>query len=184
MKILSLNIRGFGDDPKGKWGWVRELIHNQQPDIVLLQETKLKVTTDFWMKYIWGSNNFSYVVKNAIGKSGGIITIWNNSVFNFAQAVEKNHFLAIKGNWVGQSISTVIINVYGPHSDIKKKSMWDELNKIMELNNVAWVVGGDFNEVRFITERRNSNFIEHRAKLFNEFIDSNKLIEIPMGGKM
>ncbi|XP_071695196.1 uncharacterized protein [Rutidosis leptorrhynchoides] len=140
MKILSLNIRGFGDNPNGKWRWVKDLIQNQMPDVVMLQETKLKE--------------------------------------------KKNHFLASRGNWLGSSVDTVLINIYGPHSDMKKKIMWDDLDNVMELDNVAWVLGGDFNEVRYPTERRNCNFIEHRARLFNEFTDQNKLLEIPMGGKM
>ncbi|XP_071730411.1 uncharacterized protein [Rutidosis leptorrhynchoides] len=39
------------------------------------------------------------------------------------------------------------------------------------------------NEVRCQEERQNSRFIERRAKIFNNFIENNHLIEIPLLGK-
>ncbi|XP_071727533.1 uncharacterized protein [Rutidosis leptorrhynchoides] len=46
MKILSLNIRGFGK--KGAFGWVKNLCSVEKPDILALQETKCKEVNDFW----------------------------------------------------------------------------------------------------------------------------------------
>ncbi|XP_071726764.1 uncharacterized protein [Rutidosis leptorrhynchoides] len=53
----------------------------------------------------------------------------------------------------------------------------------MNCPNVAWVLCGDFNEVRDETERKNGVFNERRAKLFNEFIEKMELIEVPLQGK-
>ncbi|XP_071709388.1 uncharacterized protein [Rutidosis leptorrhynchoides] len=48
-------------------------------------------------------------------------------------------------------------------------------------HNEAWALCGDFDEVRIPEERLNCVFMENRAKRFNEFIQSNNLIEVPMG---
>ncbi|XP_071704117.1 uncharacterized protein [Rutidosis leptorrhynchoides] len=48
---------------------------------------------------------------------------------------------------------------------------------------VSWVICGDFNEVRDCSERLNCEFAENRAKMFNDFIDRNMLVDIPMGGR-
>ncbi|XP_071738878.1 uncharacterized protein [Rutidosis leptorrhynchoides] len=49
--------------------------------------------------------------------------------------------------------------------------------------NAAWIVCGDFNEVREKNERQNCEFIERRANWFNDFIAKTQLIDVPLGGK-
>ncbi|GKA87761.1 putative RNA-directed DNA polymerase, eukaryota, reverse transcriptase zinc-binding domain protein [Tanacetum coccineum] len=44
------------------------------------------------------------------------------------------------------------------------------------------VLQGDFNEVREEGERYGSNFCERQARIFNDFITENSLIDIPLGG--
>ncbi|XP_071728521.1 uncharacterized protein [Rutidosis leptorrhynchoides] len=52
----------------------------------------------------------------------------------------------------------------------------------MQANFEEWILCGDFIEVRKSSERKNCIFMEHRARMFNEFIDKAQLIEIPLGG--
>ncbi|XP_071738836.1 uncharacterized protein [Rutidosis leptorrhynchoides] len=47
----------------------------------------------------------------------------------------------------------------------------------------AWMLCGDFNEVRFQADRLNCVFHHSRATRFNDFIARNNLIEIPINGK-
>ncbi|XP_071687671.1 uncharacterized protein [Rutidosis leptorrhynchoides] len=78
-----------------------------------------------------------------------------------------------------------IINVYDSHDVQSKQLFWDQLhNKILSDLNEPWVVCGDFNKVRSEDERLNCQFIENRAKKFNEFINNTKLIDIPLGGRL
>ncbi|XP_071740585.1 uncharacterized protein [Rutidosis leptorrhynchoides] len=130
-----------------------------------------------------GSPNFQYVQKPKIGKSGGMLLIWDPTVFVLEEAVQKKYFLAIKGMWKGKSKQSVIVNVYGPHKDKDKKVFWPSLESIMTLSDVEWVIGGDFNEVRTEDERQNCEFSKRREKMFNEFIEKCHLIDIPLCGK-
>ncbi|XP_071693838.1 uncharacterized protein [Rutidosis leptorrhynchoides] len=98
-------------------------------------------------------------------------------------AVEGEFFIAIKGKLSNFDSEIIIVNVYGPHSDEKKKRFWDSLNGLMSFDNATWVLCGDFNEVRYAHERENSNFIARRASWFNKFINDNGLIEIPLSGR-
>ena len=43
--------------------------------------------------------------------------------------------------------------VYGPQSDRERPLMWDELSGLASWWGTPWCVGGDFNVVRFPTER-------------------------------
>ncbi|XP_071720744.1 uncharacterized protein [Rutidosis leptorrhynchoides] len=61
--------------------------------------------------------------------------------------------------------------------------MWSSLETFVGQHDVAWVLCGDFNEVRDQSERQNCVFIEKRAKWFNDFILNASLIDVPLGGK-
>ncbi|XP_071715237.1 uncharacterized protein [Rutidosis leptorrhynchoides] len=91
--------------------------------------------------------------------------------------------------WGSQSVeyavkyAVAIVNVYGPYSDEKKKRFWESLDSLCSFDNLAWVFCGDFNEVRSASEREHTNFVHRRASLFNDFIHSNGLIDVPLLGK-
>ncbi|XP_071699322.1 uncharacterized protein [Rutidosis leptorrhynchoides] len=61
--------------------------------------------------------------------------------------------------------------------------MWNDLNDILKYDGAMWALFGDFNEVRFSSERKNTEFCERRAKLFNDFIKDNSLLDLPLGGR-
>ncbi|XP_071727550.1 uncharacterized protein [Rutidosis leptorrhynchoides] len=181
MKILSVNIRGFNRD--GKVGWFKRLLHDSSPIVTVAQETKRRKFSDQWIEYVWGSQNVRYAFKECRGRSGGLLILWDSNIFNVDSAVEREFFIAIKGKLSNYDSEIIIVNVYGPHSDEKKKRFWDSLNDLMSFDNAAWVLCGDFNEVRYAHERENSNFIARRASWFNNFIHDNGLIEIPLSGR-
>ncbi|XP_071739306.1 uncharacterized protein [Rutidosis leptorrhynchoides] len=185
MKIVSINIRGFGkdDDSDSKIGWFRRLRLNERPEVVLIQERKCNRVDDKWIEFIWGSSNVRYLQKEKVGQSGGMLLLWDPNIVDVMDAVEGQFFLAIRGKWQGKMNETIVVNVYGPHKDDEKKKFWDSLQDLMSFDNDEWVIGGDFNEVRSQDERQNSIFIERRAKLFNNFIEQSHLIEVPLLGK-
>ncbi|XP_071700036.1 uncharacterized protein [Rutidosis leptorrhynchoides] len=183
---MSLNIRGFGRDDnnsESKFGWFRKLRMSESPDAIALQETKIPNATNGWVESIWGSSDFGFIQKPKVGKAGGMMVIWDTRAFKILEAAEGAHFLALKGKWFRKDHVTVIVNVYGPHTDEGKVVFWDSLSKLMNDQSVEWILCGDFNEVRFDYERRNCEFHEKRAELFNNLIDDMQLIEIPMNGK-
>ncbi|XP_071700174.1 uncharacterized protein [Rutidosis leptorrhynchoides] len=169
MKIMSINIRGFGkdDESESKVSWFRKMRLTEKPDIVAVQESKCN----------------KYIQKPKVGKSGGMFLIWDPNVFVVEEAVEKKYFLAIKGKWIGKDKSSIVVNVYGLHKDGEKRMFWDSLDNLMNYTDAEWVIGGDFNEVRTQTERQNCEFIKRRADLFNNFIENRHLIEVPILGK-
>ncbi|XP_071694970.1 uncharacterized protein [Rutidosis leptorrhynchoides] len=185
MKIISINIRGFGkdDNSESKVGWFRRLRLSERPEVVLIQESKCNRVDDKWIEFIWGSSNVRYLQKEKVGQSGGMLLLWDPNIVDVIDAVEGQFFLAIRGKWQGKINDTIVVNVYGPHKDDENKKFWDSLQGLMSFDNDEWVIGGDFIEVRSQDERQNSIFIERRAKLFNNFIEQSHLIEVPLLGK-
>lgn len=75
MKILSYNIRGAGTRVKRKE--VHDLVRKLGVEFCCIQETKLEVLDDKYLKFMWGENNVGWVVRNSVGRSSGLLTIWN-----------------------------------------------------------------------------------------------------------
>ncbi|XP_071699116.1 uncharacterized protein [Rutidosis leptorrhynchoides] len=61
--------------------------------------------------------------------------------------------------------------------------MWESLSGLIQNVDWAWLLCGDFNEVRDSSDRINSQFHPFRAERFNKFIRENNLIDIPISGK-
>ncbi|XP_071694838.1 uncharacterized protein [Rutidosis leptorrhynchoides] len=181
MKILSLNIRGFG--VKGKFGWVKGICYSEKPDVAVFQETKCKSLSNSWVHSLWVNDNCEFVQREAIGNSGGLLVVWDTFRFIVDGAVTNEFFIAIKGKWDGSDHDSIIVNVYGPHNDEKKKKMWGALDELLNSVDSAWVVCGDFNEVICHSDRLNCTFHHARASRFNDFILKNNLIEIPINGR-
>ncbi|XP_071727355.1 uncharacterized protein [Rutidosis leptorrhynchoides] len=181
MKILSLNVRGFGVE--GKFRWVKGLCSSEKPNVVVLQETKVHYIDEGWVQSLWGGNNCGFVQIEAEGNSGGLLTIWDSSSFVANSAVGNRYFIAFRGTWLGSGVESAIVNIYGPHNDKCKIEMWGALDNLLSSVDSAWVLCGDFNEVRSHSERLNCVFNQSRASRFNDFIERNSLVEIPINGK-
>ncbi|XP_071697524.1 uncharacterized protein [Rutidosis leptorrhynchoides] len=98
-------------------------------------------------------------------------------------SVKSDFSLAIRGNWCGSGNESIIVNVYGPHKDVDTRLMRESLEKLMCCVDTAWVLCGDFNEVREEEDRMNCTFHHARANCFNDCISRNRLIKIPITGK-
>ncbi|XP_071719408.1 uncharacterized protein [Rutidosis leptorrhynchoides] len=183
MKIASLNVRGFGSGEVSKFGDVRNLCISERPSILPLQETKCHSRDDKWFFALWGSMDCGFTQKEMIGKSGGQMLVWDTNIFEVNSELVSEFFIAIRGKWKSSGKESIIVNVYGPHDDVKKKKMWDSLDHVMNITDVSWILCGDFNEVRGPSERLNCEFFRNRAIRFNEFITRNGLVEIPLGGR-
>ncbi|XP_071739563.1 uncharacterized protein [Rutidosis leptorrhynchoides] len=95
--MVSINIRGFNKDGKG--AWFRELVAKSNPMFALVQETKCSNINDRWVERLWNSSNFGYAFKNPIGKSGGFLLIWDNTIFSAEHAFEGEFYIAIKARF-------------------------------------------------------------------------------------
>ncbi|XP_071718153.1 uncharacterized protein [Rutidosis leptorrhynchoides] len=146
MKIQALNIRGLDVDDKIKTNWFKKLCNREKPNIIALQETKCRKFQENWIEKIWGNNDYKFAVKDSKGYSGGIITVWDTNLFTPNLFIERDSFIAVKGEWKNAGKDLILINVYGPQTDEDKKKMWLELSEIMDRDDAMWIMCGDFNE--------------------------------------
>jgi hypothetical protein len=73
-----------------------------------------------------------------------------------------------------------LIIVYGPAQDDRKEQFLIELSNICAQNKLPLLLGGDFNILRFSSEK-NKNFTANRfSDMFNWIINSYELREVVM----
>ncbi|PWA90188.1 RNA-directed DNA polymerase, eukaryota [Artemisia annua] len=116
---------------------------------------------------------------DAVGRSGGILLMWDNKVFNKVQVISDPGFV---GRWIGVGEMVGFVNVYGPRNESDRKSLWSRISRVIGNVNACWCIFGDFNEVRRLDERMNTEFSTRGALEFNDFIRRENLIDVPLGG--
>ncbi|KAH7864902.1 hypothetical protein Vadar_031844 [Vaccinium darrowii] len=95
MKIISWNIRGLGSSVKKRF--LSKLIKEREPDIVMIQETKLETIERKTAQKLWGSTEVGFTESGAIGASGGILILWNKELFKPQSITTNRHFIIVTG---------------------------------------------------------------------------------------
>ena len=119
MKIVSWNVRGIGSVRKR--GVIKENLLKMRLDIVLLQETKKETLEDKVVGSLWKARNRSWVALPSVGRSGGIVMIWDARGVRVRDSLVGRFSVSIEveeedGNWW-------FTGAYGPN-DYKGMSFW------------------------------------------------------------
>lgn len=95
-----------------KVNWINRLCRDHDISFWALQETKINSFDDSLIKRIWGDYGFDFAFLNARGKSGGILSIWDNQIFNKDKVLSLDGLVAFFGSWVPKKTKCCFINVY------------------------------------------------------------------------
>ncbi|PWA89211.1 RNA-directed DNA polymerase, eukaryota, Nucleotide-binding alpha-beta plait domain protein [Artemisia annua] len=149
---------------------------------VLFQESGYANVSESILESYWGYGDFGFDVVEPVGRSGGIVSMWDKRLFEPSDIIKHINFLLVSGElkWFGAVCN--IINVYAPQRDVDKRLLWSELAALINSKVGLWVVAGDFNSVRSAEERRNSFFNHKAATEFNCFIEDTGLQEPSLKG--
>ena len=182
MNLLSLNINGLG---KGEFKgyWINSLISKHNISFVGIQESKRKELSEMDIKKIWGGNDFDFVQKGSLGKSGGIICIWNKNLFQKNQCILRQDSIIVQGTWIDSGVDICFINIYASQCREKRKELWSYISAVLYGWKGQTVIIGDFNEVITESERRGSKFDKLGAMELEKFIGNNELEDLKIGGK-
>nr|GEX73968.1 hydroxycinnamoyl-CoA quinate/shikimate transferase [Tanacetum cinerariifolium] len=160
-----------------------EIIESQgvkEVNFLALQETKMENIELFSVKMCWGKIVFDYVHSDSVGNSRGILCVWDPNFFCKSNTTDSDYFIMIRGVWRQTGNDLLIIAVYA-HHDLKDKHMlWDYLT--YEIGKWKWevVIIGDFNEVRYKSDRFGLVFNVQGDNVFNSFITNARLEEVPL----
>ena len=125
MIILSYNSRGLG---RGiKWAAVRRFIVKHKVDLVCLQETKREKFNKSICQAIWGDSTAHWDYVPSVQAAGGLLCLWNNSIFEVNRREQGRSFLMLEGTCISNNQRMMIVNVYAPCDLVGKKALWDDL---------------------------------------------------------
>nr|GEX77069.1 RNA-directed DNA polymerase, eukaryota [Tanacetum cinerariifolium] len=176
----SHNHKGLGHKTKNEW--VREFNLQHKVNFLALQETKMDRITHMDVKFIWGNSNYQFVSSDSVGNSGGILCIWEATVFKKAYVTVSDNFIAIYGTWISNNSKVLIVVVYAPQSLALKRALWEYISSLISRWDGESIVMGDFKDVRSIEERLGSMFNHSSARAFNRFIEASGLVDVKLEG--
>nr|GEY12047.1 RNA-directed DNA polymerase, eukaryota [Tanacetum cinerariifolium] len=167
---------------KAKKDCVKEICNKNKVNFLSLQETKMEKIDHFGIKHCWGNYSFEHVCGPSMGNSGGILCVGDSRMFRKHNATILDYFVAIQGDWISNAKKHLIISVYAPQEISEKRMLWSYLNHMIHSWSGESIIIRDFNEVRTKEERFGTIFNNHNARVFNSFISSSGLLEVPLGG--
>ena len=182
LKIVSWNVRGLNDSDKRLR--VRNLIRLWKADLICLQETKMGYFDRKLIRSLWGSPHVDWISLGSNGASGGILLMWDKRVLEKINEVHGYFSLSCKFRTVAIQFEWVYTGVYGPNIDRERGFFWDELSGIISWWEAPWCIGGDFNVVRFPSEKSGVAAFTASTHDFSDFIGEFGLLDTPLeGGK-
>uniref|UniRef100_A0A2N9E3N6 Endonuclease/exonuclease/phosphatase domain-containing protein n=1 Tax=Fagus sylvatica TaxID=28930 RepID=A0A2N9E3N6_FAGSY len=105
------------------------------------------------------------------------------------QSARDSQYPKVRGSYVVSSvISTTnpgllrVRGVYGPNIDRERGFFWDELARIVSWWEAPWCIGGDFNVVRFPSEKSGVAAFTASMHDFSDFIGEFGLLDTPLEG--
>ena len=180
LKILTWNARGLNN--RDKRLRIKNMIKDWHADVICLQETKLELITTQIVCSLWRCQFVDWMFLRSIGASGGILVMWDKRVVEKIEDVVGLFSVSCKFKNVEDQKVWMFTGVYGPNIDHNRRLMWDELVGIRSWWDVPWCLGGDFNVVRFLSERTGSEAFSSPMFEFSDFIFDYGLLDIPLAG--
>lgn len=103
MNFMSINCRGLGNTSKLKW--INDLCRSHLIKFLALQETKVSNVSLFQIRSMWGDIDFEIAETKPIGKSGGIVSIWDRKFFYKDNTFSDEGYVAFFGRWIPNGIA-------------------------------------------------------------------------------
>lgn len=132
---------------------------------------------------ICGLNYEGWASLDAIGSSASLLSYWKLNMFEGVLLKKGTNSLTITLTCKSTGFTQMLSNIYGPHTQQERLRLFAELRELREDNNLPWILIGDFNAVRFSSERKGVSKSEPSSRLFNNFVNSQALIELRLSNR-
>ncbi|GKC49590.1 RNA-directed DNA polymerase, eukaryota, partial [Tanacetum coccineum] len=105
---------------------------------------------------VWSNSHFDFSSASARGKSGGIIYIWNSSIFQKSSIQCNENYVVVDGLWTPKDVRIMWIVVYAPQNLFSKIALWSSLANIIA--NCNGILGSKMSKLdRFLVS---DNFLD------------------------
>lgn len=138
--------------------------------------------SDQIIKMVDSFNDYLWIRMPSKGKSSGILVGIKNDDLEVG-AFDQGDFIIKVNIWGKRKLfKWDLMVVYDPAHDINKNSFLKELEEFYEKNKEPYIVGGDFNIMRFYSDKNKNGGLHVHSNMFNDIIHKNELIYIFMSG--
>ena len=118
------------------------------------------------------------------GCGGGVVVFGDNRVLQLEEMEVGNYSVSCRFKNVEDGFCWAFSGVYGPSVKVEKEEFLSELGAIKGLWNKPWCVAGDFNMIRFPSERSRGGRLSPSMRRFTEVIEELELRDLPLQGGM
>jgi hypothetical protein len=117
-----------------------------------------------------------------VAAAGGILLMWDKRVVSRLVMEVGDYVAACSFKNVADGSEWAFAGVYGPNGDWDRRLLWDELAGLLCGWDLLWCIGGDFNVIRFPSERSGGRRISSAMREFSDFIFERGLMDLPLAG--
>ena len=158
------------------------MLRNFRCDIVILQKTKMEEVNLFMAFSLWGRRSVDWLVLPSVGRSGGIVIIWDDQALELIDSKRGTYATCGKFKSLKDDFVWGLIGVYGSNNDNLRFALFDELKFFMSQWDIRWCLGGDFNVVRSPHKRSSEGLLSSLMLEFSDFINVCGFIDPPLEG--
>jgi hypothetical protein len=94
--------------------YLRGIVRKKELDLITIQESKVSNVDLALCSSLWGNIDCDWAFSPAIGRSRGIITIWNSLMASKLFHFSSNGFVGVCLLWGRTLIRIFVVNVYSP----------------------------------------------------------------------
>jgi hypothetical protein len=173
MRFLFWNIRGFGRPVRRRH--IKYIITEEGLDGVDPQETIREEFSQKELQALTGASNFRWAWKGAKGHSGGMLMGVNEDRSEVEEIDMVEYFMSMVLRNRLTNLRWELITVYGPAQHSQSTDFIVELFRKCMRVSLPVVLGGNFNLIRFASDKNNDNINQPLMDKFNMFIDLHQL---------
>ncbi|XP_074306482.1 uncharacterized protein LOC141641732 [Silene latifolia] len=155
-------------------------IPSYKPTVLALVETHMDGDHAIKIGNIIGYDGHSRV--NVIGFRGGIWFYWKTDIVSIQPVTEHLQYMTLEISRNGEP-PWFFSAVYASPDPSNRRELWVELEEFGRNNNRPWLLAGDFNETRTLSERHGGDDnMARRCNNFNNWIENCDLIDLAFTG--
>ena len=167
-KLLSLNVRGLNSSRKRRqvFRWLH--VHQQQSDIIFLQETYSSQESIKRWEMEWGGK---IVSSHGSSHSRGVMILFKPRLdVNFEKIIADNYGRCILAEIIIDGTKIVLVNVYAPNDATQQVVFLRDLSKefLSPYANDNLVLGGDLNCTISTLDKKGGRPIHEKKASLNE----------------
>jgi hypothetical protein len=128
MNIFAWNSCGLG--MLNKQYSIRNRLLNSNVGICFLLETKKDNCCDSFIRNLWNVATVKWAFLESVGKSGGIIVMWDSSVFEVNSIEFGGQWISLSGKHVNSSFNCMVVGVYAASSVQDRAKLWEDITTL------------------------------------------------------